>query len=87
MSSLQQLVARDGGGRGLLGLGDLGIVFNKPKQSGGCILFYFSVSPLPGKGVEDLLGRSKVKCARYPPCVCLLSPLGREGGVELLSNL
>jgi hypothetical protein len=45
MSSLQQLVARDGGGRGLLGLGDLGIVFNKPKQSGGCILFYFFREP------------------------------------------
>ena len=56
MSSLQQLVARDGGGRGLLGLGDLGIVFNKPKQSGGCILFYFSVSPLPpGKGVQQTM--------------------------------
>ncbi len=44
--SCQQLVARDGGDRGLLGSGDLGIVFKRPKQSGGHILF-FGRPPIP----------------------------------------
>ena len=47
----QQLVVRDGGDRGLLGSGALGIVFKTPKQSVFCILFLGG--PLsPSEGVS-----------------------------------
>ena len=46
ISSLQQLVVGDGGDRGLLGLGDSGIVFYTPKQA-GAVTFYFLRAPYP----------------------------------------
>ena len=46
ISSLQQLVVQDGGDRGLLGLGDSGIVFYTPKQA-GAVTFYFLRAPYP----------------------------------------
>ncbi len=54
ISSVQHLVDRDGGDRGLLGSGALGIVFKKPKSSVFCILFLGG--PLsPSEGVRPVL--------------------------------